>query len=143
MHCISAPSTGRFQADSVCGPVRQSIPSRPARLLPTGQGVNALVAIRQTSRLSSVFFPFSVIQPSPRSFRRQPAFESSRFSVGFRSCGVGATPLRRWLTSFASATVDRGIRSCVTGLILGGVPLSAPYGFGLAGHSRAPVNEGE
>jgi hypothetical protein len=29
-------------------------------------------------------------------------------------------------------TVDRGNRSCVTGLFLGGVPLSAPYGFGLA-----------
>jgi len=38
--------------------------------------------------------------------------------------------------------VDRN-QSCVTGLILGGVPLSAPYDFGLVDPSVLPsVNEG-
>jgi len=40
-------------------------------------------------------------------------------------------------------TVDRGFRSCVTGLILGGVPLSAPDSFGLADQSGASVNEAD
>jgi len=55
---------------------------------------------------------------------------------------LGATPLRQRLTSFALATVDR-TRSCVTGLILGGVPLSAPYDFGLVDSPVLfSVNEG-
>jgi hypothetical protein len=49
---------------------------------------------------------------------------------------LGTTPLRRRLTSFAPATVERKIRSCVTGLFLGGVPLSVPSGFDLVDRSR-------
>jgi hypothetical protein len=134
--------TGRFKADSVaCPPPVTSF--RPARLFLIGQRVNADAAIGQTSRLSSAFFPFSVFQPSPQSFWRRPAFRSSRFSVCLRSCGVG-----RHSSSPAADVVracDRGWghRSCVTGLFLGGVPLSAPHSFGLTDHSRAPVNEGE
>ena len=55
---------------------------------------------------------------------------------------LGATPLCKRLTSFALATVDRN-RSCVTGLILGGVPLSIPSGVGLVDPPVSPsVNEG-
>jgi hypothetical protein len=41
---------------------------------------------------------------------------------------LGATPLRRRLTSFTPTTVDQS-QSCVTGLILGGVPLLASDGL--------------
>jgi hypothetical protein len=77
-------------------------------------------------------FPFSVIQPSPRIFGGCRPPNTSRFDVRSVPAVLGATPLRQRLTSFALTTVDRN-RSCVTGLFLGGVPLSIPHGIGLVG----------
>jgi hypothetical protein len=78
------------------------------------------------------WFPSAYLQPSPLIII--PKAASLRFIPLQRFTRVpavlGATPLRKRLTSFALATVDRN-QSCVTGLILGGVPLLVPYSFGL------------
>jgi len=102
--------------------------------------------IRRLSFESPLFGFGSLQRTSNRArycFRRQPASGLSRFNVlRFVPAVFSATPLRRRLTSFAPATVDRN-QSCVTGLILGGVPLSVPDGFGLVDPSVVPsVNEG-
>jgi len=83
------------------------------------------------SRLSSALVPFSVCQSKPARCRRQPAFEIIPLQRLMRSCGFSATPVRRRLSSFAPATVERKNRSCVTGLFLGGVPLSVPCSLDL------------
>jgi hypothetical protein len=90
-----------------------------------------------SSRLSSVLVPFSVYPTEPATVSegsRPPGHPAATFCDAFLRF-FSATPLRKRLTSFAPATVDRN-QSCVTGLILGGVPLSAPYGFGLVDSVR-------
>jgi hypothetical protein len=66
----------------------------------------------------------------------QPSRPHPASAFGCAPAVFGATPLRRRLTSFAPATVDR-TRSCASGLFLGGVPLSVPYGLDLVDWPRA------
>lgn len=102
---------------------------------------------RLCRQAESPLFGFDSLQRLPTETRdlfcrRRPAFgfiPLQRFCCALAV--LGATPLRRRLTSFAPATVDGGFRSCVTGLFLGDVPLSAPDGFGLADSLNASVKE--
>lgn len=54
----------------------------------------------------------------------QPCQTHPASAFDYAPAVLGATPLRRRLTSFAPATVDRS-QSCITGLFLGDVPLLA------------------
>jgi hypothetical protein len=53
-----------------------------------------------------------------------------------RSCGFGHHSSSSAADVFAPATVERKNRSCVTGLFLGGVPLSVPYSLDLVNPPR-------
>jgi len=82
----------------------------------------------------SPLFGFCSLQRIPTEPASSPEAASRRIiplqRFGSVPAVFSATPLRKRLTSFTLATVDQ-FRSCVTGLFLGGVPLSAFDGFGL------------
>jgi hypothetical protein len=134
VRCTLAPAVVDCMADSVPACFRQ-----PPILAGPAISRSALAICRMPAgppeRLSSAFFPFSVSQPSPQLFSEggEPS-NISRCSVFALAFAVlGATPVRRRLTSFAPATVDRGFDHAPPASFIGGVPLSSPHGFGLAG----------
>jgi len=89
----------------------------------------------ETSCLSSALVPFSVIQSSPfRSDGSQPSdYPASTFCPSLRS----SAPRRsRACRRHPHPRPWNRIRSCATGLFLGGVPLSILKGSDLAGSAR-------
>jgi hypothetical protein len=139
--CISAPRlVGSAHFDRAC---RQPIPSRPARL--QSHRTKGQCRCRHKADESPLFGFFS-LQRIPT----EPAIFPKGGQPSDHPASAFASLLRFWRHS-SSHTADvirvcdrgSGHRSCVTGLFLGGVPLSAPHGFGLVNHSRASVNEAE
>jgi hypothetical protein len=128
----------RFIGVSVCASPT-TVLSLPARL-DISQGNGLAECRRRTRRVASLrlWFPSTSANRRPASCARRPALSLIPLQRLLRSCGFG-----RHSSSSAAELCragDRGTerRSCVTGLFLGGVPLSVPCGLDLVG-DRAPL----